>query len=493
MNFVVVGGGTAGWLSALFLKRSMPHADVSVIYSSKIGVIGVGEGTVPAFISFLDRIGISAQELIASCGATLKLGIRFENWNGDGRDYFHSFDENIYDFMVPNVFSHNSRDYYIKSVIGQGLPLDEYTYAAELARNNKVDGDNALSALHFDAARTIGFLQKKASERGIKYVDSVVNDVVINIDGYATELIIEGGKRVPCDFVVDSTGQQRSILGKFYDVKWESKREELPMNRALPFWLESEDSTRPYTRSIAMRSGWMWQIPVEGRIGAGCVFNDSYSTPEEVVYEAEKMLGKKIEVRKDIPFEAGESEKFWVKNVMSIGLSSAFVEPLEATSIWVTTEQLNFFAHFLPECSRPRESSLKVFNQTMKDTMESIRSFIYFHYMTKRKDSDFWREFRKEASMPKSLKRILHEEKLEDVNWAQLEKGLCRFSVSSYLAVGSGVGIISNMPYFPNVYPSAEEYKKEIEYRASVAKSHDDFLREVNLYYQVMQSQQSIL
>lgn len=491
MKFVVVGGGTAGWLSALFLKRSMPYADVSVVYSSKIGVIGVGEGTVPAFISFLNRVGISPQEVIASCGSTLKLGISFENWNGDGQHYFHSFDETISDFVVPNVFSHHSRDYFIKSVIGEGLPLDEYTYAARLARSNKVDGDNALSALHFDAARLIDFLQKKSSERGIEYVDSVVNDVVMNVDGYITELILDGGERIACDFVVDSTGQHRSILGKFYGVPWESKRDELPMNRALPFWLEPEEEARPYTRSIAMSSGWMWQIPVEGRIGAGCVFDDSHSSPEEVIHEAERIVGRKIEVRKDIPFEAGEAQKFWVKNVMSIGLASAFVEPLEATSIWVTTEQLNFFAHFLPECSRPREASLEIFNRAMSDTMDSIRSFIYFHYLTKRKDSDFWRGFRKETKMPGGLADILHKEELEDVNWVQLEKGLCRFSVSSYLAVGYGLGIISSMPYFPNVYPSSKDYKKEIEYRVSVAKSHDDFLREVKLYYQVMQSGQN--
>lgn len=482
MKIVIVGGGTAGWLSALFLKNTRPDAEVSVIYSSKIGVVGVGEGTTPSFNSFLNRIDILPEELIVFCGATFKLGISFENWNGDGEKYFHGFNEFISDFSVPNVFTHDSMDYYLKSVIGKNLPLDEYTYSASLARRNRFSLD-ALGSLHFDVSRLIDFLQKKASERNIKYVDSIVNDVVMNTDGYITELILEDGERVECDFVVDSTGQNRSILGKFYDVAWNSKRNELPMSRALPFWLEPEAETRPYTRSIAMSSGWMWQIPVEGRIGAGCVFDDNYSTPEEVVSEAERILGKKIEVRKDIPFEAGEAERFWVKNVMSIGLASAFVEPLEATSIWVTTEQLNFLSHFLPEFSRPRESSLNVFNKTMSDTMEAIRSFIYLHYLTNRKDSDFWRNFRNETTVPNLLNEILYDGKFEDINWTQCQKGLCKFVLHNYLQVAHGLKLISNMPYFSDIFPSTEDYKKQIDVATLRAASHDDFLNSIRIAY----------
>lgn len=479
MNIVVLGGGTAGWLSALFVQRVLPKAHVTVVHSSPIGVIGVGEGTVPHIRTFLDRIGITPEDLVSECGATFKLGVSFENWNGDGRSYFHPF-RDARGFSVPGVFSHDADSYYIKSVVAQGLDPERYVYTTALAAENKIDLSAASTALHFDAAKFITFLERIAESRNIKNVDAEMVSLSRDEHGYVTALHLSTGHTLSCDFVIDASGQHRRILGRELGVEWLSRRDELPMNRALPFWLPAEPETRPYTRAIAMSAGWMWQIPVEGRVGAGCVFSDKFATPEEVVREAEELLGREIAVRKDIPFEAGESALFWDKNVMAVGLSAAFVEPLEATSIWVTCEQLNLFAHFLPECSRPRQGSLNIFNRYMRETMGSIRSFLHLHYLTRRGDSEFWRTFRSTTTTPEGLAQLLEDTRLEDfMPGPQIAQGVCRFDLHSYLSIMSGLGMLSDLPHFTDVSPSPEEHREEIALRKAEAPHHDRILNDL--------------
>lgn len=419
MNVVVVGGGSAGWLSALYMRSAMPHAEVTVVQSSALGVIGVGEGTVPAFRTFLSHIGIVPEDLVAECGATFKLGVEFENWNRDGGSYFHPFADKLRDFSVPGIFVHSAADHHRKAAISKGIPAAEHSYAAALAASGKVDLLGVDTALHFDAARFIAFLERKGRERNVQVVDAVVVDVVQDEQGYVAEIVLDSGARVPCDFVVDASGQARRVIGEALSVGWVSRRDELPLNRAVPFWLPDDPNPKPYTRAVAMSSGWMWQIPVEGRVGAGCVFSDAHMSAEEAVREAEGLLGVAVDVRKDISFEAGESEVFWHRNVMAVGLSAAFVEPLEATSLWVTCEQLGLLAHFLPECDRPRPGSLRTFNRIMSETMEGIRSFLYLHYMTRRSDSEFWRSFRSETRMPGVLERMVEETGFDDFCWGE--------------------------------------------------------------------------
>lgn len=481
MKFVILGGGTAGWLSALYIKKISPQSSVLVVESSKIGTIGVGEGTVPDFVYFLKIIDIPPYDIIKNCGATIKLGISFENWNGDNNRYFHSFDEFISDFSVPAVFNTDSFDYYLKLLVSKNNNIDDYLYSSILAYQNKIDNDRLLYALHFDVQKLSIYLKSVAKKRGIVHIDSTMQNVDLDDSGFVTALNLECGKKVESDFVIDASGQGRAIIGKIYNKKWISRRDELPVNSAIPFWLEPEAETRPYTRSIAMSSGWMWQIPVDGRVGAGYVFDDRYISAEEAAAEASAYLGKEVEVRKNISFEAGESEVFWHKNVMAVGLSSAFVEPLEATSIWTTTNQLIYFSHFLPGCDRAKESSVKIFNETMKETLDVIRSFVYFHYITKRKDSDFWKDFRHITTIPNHLKKILEDYKVNDLNWVQFESGLCNFKQSSYLKVGSGLGLLRDVPAFRRVFPTPFEYRAECIALSLQAQHHDNFLKNVNI------------
>ena len=242
-KYVIVGGGTAGWLTALFVKEKFPYSDVTVIASSEIGILGAGEGTTPPFMNFLAKIKINPNEIISNCLGTIKTGIKFNNWSGDTKHYFHNF----------------------------------------LADTRQGD-----SALHFDANLLAKYLQTVGIERGIKLVDNEVTDVCADSNNNITSLILKDKTSIDLDFVFDCSGFRRLIIGKHYNAKWTSYKKILPVDRAMPFFLQNDNTNLPvYTEAIALRHGWMWKIPVQGRYGCGYVFDSSRATDSEIKEEIE--------------------------------------------------------------------------------------------------------------------------------------------------------------------------------------------------------------
>jgi tryptophan halogenase len=393
-NIIVLGGGTAGWLTALFINKKITDCSVTLIEGETIGSIGVGEGTTPSIINFLRSIDIDPIDLINNINGTIKNGISFENWNGDNKKYFHSFatKNNLFNFSVYPIFGYDCYNFYLKNLIKKKLDFNDYVYPAKLSYENKIDLENITYAIHFDTNNFSNYLKPIAVKRGIKFIKGDFKDVIKDKNNFIKSILLTNGINLNCDFVFDCSGFARLLIEKNYKEEWISYREYLPVNKAIMFPREykKEEDIFPYTKATALKNGWVFEIPLQHRVGRGYIFDDRYINENQAIDEVEKTFNEKIEVKKIINFKSGRSKNCWVKNCIAIGLSYSFIEPLEATSIWTTTEQLNVLSHFFDNMFIENKNSIKLYNEINNNNLDKILNFIYLHYITKRKDSEFW-------------------------------------------------------------------------------------------------------
>jgi tryptophan halogenase len=405
IDYVIVGGGTAGWLVSLYIQKHLPPGNITVIASSEIGILGAGEGTTPDFMELLKQIDVPAEGIIQHASGTIKKGIQFTNWNGDETGFFHPF-------------------------------WGQY-------------GD---TALHFNANQLAQYLQSIGESRGIKLIDDKVTNIITDENDYITGFDLESGNKVNANFVFDCSGFKRLIIGNHYKSPWHSYANSLPVNRAMPFFIENDGVNLPeYTEAIAMKYGWMWKIPVQGRYGCGYVFDSSFATDEEIKQELEEYLGHEIVSPRMFSFNAGCYEKMWIKNCVAIGLSSGFTEPLEATSIWVQVKALKLLADKFRIYGMNNEIGISEFNSGMRQMNEEVLSFLNFHYHTKRKDSEFWTTFATKNDTPHltqgvfdiSKNTILDEKDLNyliDTMPTKIGRDHIKtFNIKSWYRVGAGI------------------------------------------------------
>ena len=476
-RIIVLGGGTAGWMTALFMKHILPKSQITLIKSNEVGVIGVGEATTPHFVDFLQMLGIDVLHFINETKGSFKNGINFVNWNGDGTSYLHPFSEFISDFAMPNIFDTGCKDYYLKNLIKNNLPFEDYVYSYKLSYNNKIDLEKLRVACHFDSNLLSNYLEKVGSSRNIEKIEGHYQNLETDDQGYITKILLDDGREFECDFVFDCSGFSRLLIGKHFQEKWISYNDHLPMKKAIPFWLDPVDDIPPYTTAMAMKNGWIWQIPLQDRIGSGYVFDTDYITVDQAHQEAETLFDKKLTIRKVIDFNTGRYENFWVKNCMSIGLSSSFIEPLESTSLYVALLQFGHFKHFINEIKKPNNQSIKIYNKIISDIMDDVLSFVYLHYLTKRSDSEFWKNFRTNYKVPGKLKDILDSIKNKNLVDHQISS---TFSLHSYLHVSKGLGLFENGINIYNqdlVNPPPFDYNLMINDLESKALNHSTLLK----------------
>jgi tryptophan halogenase len=485
LNLVVLGGGTAGWITALFLRKNFPNFKIDLVQSKDIGIIGVGEATTPHIVSFLRLIDIDPIDVINYTSGSIKNGISFENWNGDWKKYFHSFSDKVVNFKIPNIFDSHCDDFYLKSLIHNNLDFEKHVYQINLAYQNKIDLEKTNWALHFDANKFADYLEMIGRNRGINVIEGNFKTAVNDEKGNIKTLILESGQQLNIDFVFDCSGFSRLLIGKHYNEKWISYSKYLPMKKAIPFWLENEeDKIEPYTSSIAMKYGWMWKIPLQHRTGSGYIFDSDYIDENQALDEAENFFHRKLKINKIIPFEAGKFENLWVNNCIAIGLSSSFIEPLESTSLFLSIGQLNLLKHFINEMFSPSLSGIKLFNEIVSNNMDDTLNFVYLHYITKRKDSNFWKDFKDKYPVPDKLKNLLSSLKENNIRYFDIDntKTTVSFPQTSFLQVCNGLGIFEskiNYHGYENISPSAEEYKKIIDDLAKGAIDHKLFLESI--------------
>jgi len=430
-KIVVIGGGTAGWLTALYAQAVMPNKRITVIESDKIGILGAGEGTTPDIIRIFDAIGIPVSQLIKETSCVIKNGVRFINWNGGGdKDaFFHSF--HLYGDLKPSYYKVDelicSTPYQFTAPIFKNKSFEDLDFFSKLCEENRLPfykdetqpllGDDPIFkyqnvgafAVHFDASKLAKFLKKIAMERGIRHIEGIVKEYAQDVDGDVRSLLLDSGKTISCDFVFDCSGFA-SFFNKKFGSEWISYAKHLPTDSAVPFFIpiNKEEEIPPYTQAIAMKYGWMWKTALQDRYGCGYVFDSSLITQEQAIEEIEEYLGfEPYFPRKEaFKFNAGYYDTPWQHNVISIGLASGFIEPLEATSLWVATTSLGRVLS-APELLHSRDIRIvNDFNDFFKGMNEEILNFIYWHFYTDREDTEFWKKFTKENA-PKGLKKII--------------------------------------------------------------------------------------
>jgi len=488
MNIAILGGGSAGWITALLTQSYYPQHKITVIESDSIGILGAGEGTTPHFITFLDKVGIPVSDLVKNCKATLKHGINFENWNGDNEKYFHSFGA--------NGSLEEWHGFLASSQLAQNLPVDNLNFANRVTSQKKVgfsfsdkilNGENSISSfnnhagfgLHFDARLLAQYFRKVAESRGIVRIEGDLKSLAADEHGYIKQIQLKNEINVDCDFVFDCSGFARILIGKFFQTEWLSYEKYLPMNTALPFFIEHDGEVKPQTDAIAMKYGWVWRIPVEGRYGCGYVFDSNYITEEQAIQEAEEYFGQKLTSPKTFKFKAGTFKRTLVKNCMAVGLAQSFVEPLEATSIWVSYLNLDDFLSsdgiFVKS-----ETFNKRFNKRCLEKNTEVRNFLYLHYLTQRSDSPFWQEFREKHPMIEEVQESL--DLINENEYCNIETKY--FSNVSWIQVSAGLKLLDIDKFRERMqtidHTVMDNYKKSFlknqENMASICISHKDFL-----------------
>lgn len=459
MNITILGGGTAGWLTALLVQKFYSNDHITLVESDEIGILGAGEGTVPNFITILDHIDVNVSDLVKECDATLKLGIRFKNWNGDGRDYFHEFGagqgldykEINFNDMYPTLASIIQ--------IAKGQTIDDIKFTKKLADASKVPFiPNKFPqppelnpifkvehlgnyALHFNARKLAAYLKSVALSRNVIRVEGKLLNADVSQQGNIDKLVLENGQEVNSDFVFDCSGFSRLLIGKTFNTKWIDYNKHLPLDTALPFFIPHDGKNiAPETEAIAMKYGWVWKIPVQDRYGCGYVFNSSYINNEQALIEVEEYFGHSVTSPKTFKFKAGTYEHTVVNNCMAVGLAQSFVEPLEATSIMISCINL---LEFLQNDGVSNQSEVfkTYFNNECLKRNSEVLEFLYLHYLTKRNDSAFWKEFRTSTIMLDSVKNRL--DRWNEVPLSTLRyEGHQMFGADNWLQIADGLGLL---------------------------------------------------
>ncbi|QJR80658.1 tryptophan 7-halogenase [Alteromonas pelagimontana] len=432
---VIAGGGTAGWMAAAAMTRTLgKQVDVTLIESSDIGTVGVGEATIPTLVFFHKLLKVSEQEFMAATQATFKLGINFENWKEVNQNYLHAFGVTGKDCWAAG-FQH----FWLKG-LQQGLSTDFGDYclervAAEAGKFAHLPNNGLNYAYHLDASLYAKFLRNLAEKEGLRRIDAKIQQVFTREDnGYIESVLLDDGQKIEGDLFIDCTGFRGLLIEQTLHTGYEDWSHWLPCDKAIAVQTEAQASPIPYTRSIAHEAGWQWRIPLQHRVGNGLVYCSRYWSDDEAMSTLlNNIEGTPLNEPRVIPFRTGRRLKQWNKNCVALGLASGFLEPLESTSIHLIQQGIVRLLRMFPH-TEIQQTDVEEYNRQTDFDVEHIRDFIILHYhVTERKDSPFWRHCR-QMEVPTSLAhriklfketgRIFREaNELFDDSWQQVMIG----------------------------------------------------------------------
>ena len=394
MKIVIVGGGTAGWITATMLKKYTNFSDITLIESSKIGIIGAGEGstgTLPWLIRDEWKDGsVTEMDFLRKTKGTIKLGIKLKNWKGDGSSIYSPFygsptDSNSIDTAtLGSILKHGRADY---SSIFSWL-MDSNTTTFRKGFDGRITPALQSYSYHFDGHEVGKYFKEWCIARGVKWIDTEVEKVDYDGDNVKT-IYLKNAQAINASLFFDCSGFSRVLMGGTNN-KWVSYSKHLPTNSAIPFTLPiSAKDVKFETLAETMNAGWMWKIPLQNRYGCGYVYSDKFQSYEESLNELTQKFGE-IEPIKHIKFEAGRYENTWHGNTVAIGLASHFLEPLQATSIHISVVSVaNLIFHYLK--NGISESDRNDFNNGVNHFIDDYKDFIQMHYFGGRNDTPFWK------------------------------------------------------------------------------------------------------
>jgi tryptophan halogenase len=392
---VVAGGGTAGWLAAAALVHQFKGVlDITLVESDEIGIVGVGESTIPPIRSMHRVLGIDEQEFMRATAATFKLGISFEGWRNGHDRYIHSFGVN-----GRSAWACEFHHFWLHSLArGMKSEIGEYCLELQAALREKfMTGNGGVNyAYHLDATVYSKFLRKYAEALGVRRVEGKIREVRQHPEsGFVESLVLESGKVVEGDLFVDCTGFRGLLIEQTLETGYEDWSHWLQCDSAVAVQTESTGPAVPYTRAIAHEAGWRWKIPLQHRVGNGLVYCSRHLSDADATAKLLRDIeGRTLVQPRVLKFKTGRRKRAWNKNVVALGLASGFVEPLESTSIHLVVTGVSRLIHYFP-FGGVTPSYVDQYNDDVKIEWESVRDFIILHYcVTDRDDTPFWREVR---------------------------------------------------------------------------------------------------
>ncbi|MFH8497295.1 tryptophan halogenase family protein [Streptomyces coeruleorubidus] len=469
---VIVGGGTAGWMTAAYLRAAFgERISVTVVESKRIKTIGVGEATFSTVRHFFSYLGLPENVWMPRCNATYKLGIRFENWRRKGHYFYHPFER------LRKVDGFPITDWWLDRRTGDRFDRDVFLMAAicdaersprhldgtlfeqdfkergdsEAERSTLAEQDTQFPyAYQFDASLLAEFLTEYATERGARHIEDDVVEVAQDDRGFISAVRTREHGNVEGDLFVDCTGFRGLLINQTLGVPFQSFQDMLPNDSAValrvPVDMEQR-GLRPCTTATAQDAGWIWTIPLFGRIGTGYVYASDYITPEEAERTLREFAGPGAEglEANHIKMRVGRSRSSWVKNCVAIGLSSGFVEPLESTGIFFIQQGIEeLVKHFPDESWDPGVQAS--YNRTVADAIDGVREFLVLHYRcAARADNDYWRDAKKRV-LPDGLAERLEIWKSRTPTAENIYPHYHGFEAYSYHAMLLGLGGLELRP-----------------------------------------------
>ncbi|MFA9274271.1 MAG: tryptophan halogenase family protein [Candidatus Aquirickettsiella gammari] len=401
---VIAGGGTAGWMVAAALSKTLGKLlDIKLVESDEIGTVGVGEATIPTIMNFHNLLEINEQEFMVATHATFKLGISFENWRDRNEDYIHSFGLTGTDHWTAG-FQHFWMKGRERKLAGEYGDYCLELKAAQAQRFAHLPNNGMNYAYHIDASKYAKYLRKFSEPFGVQRIEGKIAKVETDpLTGNIVSLRLDSGVDIEGDLFIDCTGFRGLLIGETMKVAYQDWSHWLFCDSAVAVQTESVSDALPYTRSIARESGWQWRIPLQHRVGNGLVFSSRYIDDEQ----AKQVLMSNIEGQplmqpRVLKFRPGQREKTWNGNCVAIGLASGFLEPLESTSIHLIQRGIIRLLQMFPT-NGISQSDIDEYNKQTGYELQHIRDFIILHYhVTNRQDTPFWRDCRS-MNIPASL------------------------------------------------------------------------------------------
>lgn len=441
-NIVIVGGGTAGWMSAAALSRVLGKShNIHLVESEEIGTVGVGEATIPPLAVFNKVLGLDEDDFLRQTQGTIKLGIEFTDWTRIGHRYMHAFGA----VGRPLGMTHFHHFWLRAHALGLDDDWEQYLLNSVAARRlrygrpeqrRRTPLDPVMHAFHFDAGLYAAYLRRFSENLGVVRTEGKIRQVVLNaFSGHVDAVEMENGTRINGDLFLDCSGFRGLLIEGALGTGFEDWSHWLPCDRAwaVPCALGGEFT--PYTRSTARPAGWQWRIPLQHRIGNGHVYSSRHMSDDEAVSILMANLDGEAQAEpRQLRFTAGRRKKMWNRNVIAVGLASGFLEPLESTSIHLVQSAVSRILMALPNGSIDKVE-VDDFNAKSQLEYERIRDFIILHYKaTEREDTSFWREC-KHRDIPAELDRRMryfqshgrvsriYDELFMEVNWIQVFLG----------------------------------------------------------------------
>lgn len=445
-SIVIVGGGTAGWMAAALLSKrfKQEHIKISLVESSEIGIIGVGEATVPAIKMFLNDLDIPERDFIEQTQATFKLGIDFDGWHKPDEKFFHPF-ANFGTKIARIPFQH----YWNKlRPLNKADRFDAYSYATQMARKGKFilphsDNKEPLSqfnyAYHFDAGLFAKFLSQYSQQKGVTRIEGTITRVIQDsTSGCVESLQLQNGQIIQGDFFIDCSGFKGLLIEETLQAGYTDWSHWLLCNSAVAIPSTNQGNPPPYTRSLAMNAGWQWRIPLQHRNGNGYVYCSDYISDDEATSALiQNLNGEALADPKLLKFKTGTRKKYWDKNVFALGLAGGFMEPLESTSIYLVQFCIESLYNHFPQYPNSEALAKKV-NSLILNVQERMRDFLILHYYAnKRCGQPFWDACRT-MEIPDSLQDRINEYK---TSAGLIQDSRDFFKMNSWLSMFAGFEI----------------------------------------------------